>query len=311
MIGLDYMKSAYITLVERFVTVAQEGSIQAAARKLNLSQPSLTQSIKRIEEIFECNLFERSKRGVVLTLTGEVLLRRSLAILEANALANVEITDLVAGRTGSIRIAAGTVWGTQHLPPIIRKLQVKFPELKIELDICITKNGLERLYRGDVDLVVGGVVGDIDDVGGFSHETLISQRYAVGCGKGSALATATNVSISQVAEFPVVLYQEDEVLFTNVLNQMETLKGVTFDFAVKTSSILAAVEMTIEGPYVLFVASALLERFQSSGLSIIDLDEKLNEFQTAMFYRDSLRQTEPFQALLSSLKAVPSNPQMT
>lgn len=301
------MKNTYIILVERFVAVAQEGSIQAAARKLNLSQPSLTQSVKRIEEIFECKLLERSKRGVILTLTGEVLLRRSLAILEANALAKVEISDLVAGRTGSIHIAAGMVWGTQYLPPIIHQLQAKFPDLKIELDISITNIGLKKLHRGDVDLVVGGVFGEIEEVDGFSQEALISQRYAVGCSRDSELATATNVSISQVATHPMVLYQEDELLFTSVLDQIEVSKGVTFDLAIKTSSILVAVEMAIEGPYVLFAAAPLLERFRASGLSIVDLDEELNEFQTAMFYRNSLRQTEPFQALLCSLRSVSSN----
>lgn len=300
------MSNTYIVLVERFVTVAQEGSIQAAARKLNLSQPSLTQSVRRIEEIFECKLFERSKRGVILTLTGEVLLRRSLVMLEANALAKVEISDLVAGRTGSIRIAAGTVWGTQYLPSIIRKLQARFSDLKIELDISITKKGLERLHRGEVDLVVGGVFGELEEAAGFSRETLISQRYAVGCSKNSELATATNVSISQVAAYPMVLYQEDELLFTSVLDQIEASKGVIFDLAVKTSSVLVAVEMAIEGPYVLFVAAPLLQRFQSSGMNIVDLNEELSEFQTAMFYRDSLKQTEPFQALLSSLRAISS-----
>lgn len=300
------MVNTYIILVERFVTVAQEGSIQAAARKLNLSQPSLTQSIKRIEEIFECKLFERSKRGVLLTLTGEVLLRRSLVMLEANALANVEISDLVAGRTGSIRIAAGAVWGTLFLPAIVRRLQHRFPGLRIELEISITSNGLERLHRGDVDLVVGGVYGNIEDVAGFSQETLISQQYAVGCSARSDLAQATNVSIEQVATHPMVLYQEDEVLFSSVIDQIEASKGIRFDQAVETKSVLVALEMAIEGPYVLFVAEPLLKRFEFAGLSIVELDEQLDEFQTAMFYRDSLKQAEPFLALLDLLRAVSS-----
>lgn len=297
------MTDHYLTLVDRFVTVAETGTIIGAAQKLNLSQPALTQSIRRIEEIFECTLFERTKKGVVLTLTGQILFERSRRMLQHSNLAKEEISDIIAGRSGSLRIAAGTVWGTQYLPTLIHRVQTRFPELRIELDILLTPDGLQRLHSGDVDLVVGGVDGDQEPKLGFTQETLLSMRYSVGCGQNSPLAGRHDVTMQQVAELPLVLYHEDELLMSNVINDLETNLNVSFKRAVLTRSVLVAIQMVMEGPYVLFLAEEMFRRFADTGIEMIDLRQRLPAFKTAMFYRDSLRQTEPFTMLLQELRA--------
>lgn len=296
------MSDRYLVLVKRFVTVAEVGSIQRAAVELGLSQPSLTQSIKRIEEIFECKLFERTKRGVILTLTGEKLLHRSRTILQHSNLAQAEISDLVRGRTGSLRISAGTAWGTCFLPAIIRDLQQKFPELKVELDITLTHLGRERLYRGELDLFVGAVYGELSLHEGFMHQMLCKQHYALGCGPDSPLADAESVSFRDLADLPVVIYHEDELLMSNVINRIEREHKISLNVAVQTKSLLAALQIVREGPYVGFMAETILQRFSSSGIQTVNLQDPLYEFDTAVFYRDSLRQTEPFKHLLAALR---------
>lgn len=296
------MTNHYLTLVERFVAVAEEGSVQQGAKRLNLSQPSVTQSIKRVEELFECELFERTKRGVLLTATGKILLRRSKMILEHGNLAREEISDLVAGRTGSLRIAAGTAWGTRYLPPIVRELHDIFPDIKVEVDINLTPIGLDRLYRGEVDIVVGGISGEVTPHTGFTKETLVKQRYAVGCGQNAKISSAKNVSMQELAQLPFVLYHEDELLMSSVVNEIQRTENVSFKQAVITRSVLVALEMAIEGPYALFLTESMFKRFEFSGIKIVDLDRTLPEFDTAVFYRDSLKQTEPFKKVLSALR---------
>ncbi len=296
------MTDRYLVLVERFVTVAQIGSIQRAAVELGLSQPSLTQSIKRIEEIFECKLFERTKRGVILTLTGEKLFHRSKSILEHSNLAQEEISDLVGGRTGSLRISAGTAWGTCFLPSIIRDLQQQFPELKVELDITLTHLARERLYRGELDLFVGAIYGELSSHEGFTHQLLCKQHYALGCGPNSPLADAKSVSFRDLAGLPVVIFHDDELLMSNVINRIEREHKVSLNVAVQTKSILAALQIVLEGPYIVFMAETILQQFSSSGIRTVNLQDPLYEFDTAVFYRDSLRQTEPFKQLLTALR---------
>ncbi len=96
----------------------------------------------------------------------------------------------------------------------------------------------------------------------------------------------------------------------SVINEIEGSQGVRFRRAVSTQSVLVALEMAILGPYVLFPADATLRRFEFAGIRIIDLDQPLHQFDTAMFYRESLRQTEPFKRLLDKLRAVRNDTSM-
>lgn len=298
------MSNRYLPLVERFVAVADEGSILGASRRLNISQPALTQSIHKIEEMFGCKLFERTKKGIILSLTGTVLYERSKRMLEHSNIAKEEISDIVAGRSGSIRIVAGTVWAMRYLPQIVAELQTEFPELTIEIDVSITPVGLERLHRGDADLVVGGVHEDLEIEYGFESELLVKQRYAVGCGPQSELANLKNVSIEQVSKHPLVIYHDDELLMENVIDELEKKPNISFKRAVLTHSVVVALEMAIQGPYVIILAKETFKSFMPAGLHVVELAEPLKEFETAVFYRESLRQTEPFKRLLNLMKAV-------
>lgn len=296
------MPDQFLNLVKRFVTVAEVGSIQGAAKALNLSQPSLTQSIKRIEEMYACKLFERTKKGVILTITGERLYLRSKNIIDQGTLAREEIQDIVTGGTGVLRITAGTAWGSCFLPPIIRDLHGKFPELKIELDIGLTPIALERLYRGDVDLVLGEMKQKDAPPEGFIKQHLLQQHYTVGCNHQSSLAHADTVSPEELIEFPIVMFHEDSHVVSNVIGPIEKKLGRKFSVVVQTKSLLAAIGMVVEGPFIVFLTKPILELFTSSGIRIVNLDRPLFEFETGMAYRESLRQTEPFEHLLTTLR---------
>lgn len=296
------MSDQFLNLVKRFVTVAEVGSIQGAAKALNLSQPSLTQSIKRIEEMYECKLFERTKKGVILTVTGERLYLRSKNIIDQGTLAREEIQDIVTGGTGLLRITAGTAWGSCFLPPMIKDLHGKFPDLKIELDIDLTPVALERLYRGEVDLVLGAMNHLDAPPEGFIKQHLLQQHYTVGCNSQSSLAHADKVSPEELIEYPIVMFHEDFHVVSNVIGPIEEKLGRKFSVVVQTKSLLAAIGMVIEGPFIVFLTEPILRLFTTSGIRILDLDRPLFEFETGMAYRESLRQTEPFEHLLTMLR---------
>lgn len=287
-------REPYTQLLDRFVTVAETGTILGAATQLNVSQPSLTKSIKRIEQIFDVALFERSKKGVTLTPAGKVLLDHSRLALDEIALARREIFDLSTKDLQNLRVTAGTVWGTRLLPSILSDLQESFPSLSIMLDINLTPVGLSRLYKGDCDLVVGAVHDEEPLKPGFEMELLFPQRYALGCGANSPLVEMTAVSIQEAAKQPLVLYHEDQLLMTRVITELERQNRLTFKRTIVTDSVLAAMELVNTGRYIVFLAEATLKRFASAGLRIVDLDQKLYEFPTAMYFRESFRQTREF-----------------
>lgn len=93
-----------------FLAVAEELSFTAAAKRLNLSQPPLSQQIRDLEAELETPLFERSSRRVELTAAGRGLVEHARTILTQAEQAIEDVHAIGAGRTGMIRIGTtGTV----------------------------------------------------------------------------------------------------------------------------------------------------------------------------------------------------------
>ena len=90
-----------------FLTIAEEGQITAAARRLHMAQPPLSQQMKNLEEELGVQLFKRGPRQVQLTDAGEILLRRAQQIVNLSDSTLREITDFKEGLRGTLAI--GTV----------------------------------------------------------------------------------------------------------------------------------------------------------------------------------------------------------
>ena len=295
---------SYLTLVTRFVAVAEFGTVQHAAAYLNISQPALTQSIKKIEDVFDCQLFERTKRGMALTLPGEHLLAHSRRMLDESNLARQEITDILQGRSGVLRIAAGTAWGYCFLPPVIRDLQATFKDLKVELDIAITPHAMPRLKSGDIDVVLGasGEMGDDDPA--FARKPLMTLSFAAACGANSALRDRKHIEISDFRGVPIVVYEDDKQLMEQVVGQIENRVGSVLNIAVRTKSLLAAMELVSTGPYVVFLAKPFLQKFSGAGVHVLPLQQALHTFETAAYFRTSLLRTRPFRHFMSAIETL-------
>lgn len=288
----------YLTLPRRFVEVVEAGSVQNAALALNLSQPALTQSIKKIEQAFNCQLFERTRQGMTLTSAGERLYLHSKRMLAEGSLAELEITDLIDGRSGALRIAAGTAWGYCFLPPIIRDLQARFGDLKVELDIALTEQALPRLLAGEVDVVLGASDSVLMDDPSFSQTRLMELDIAAACGVGSPLYARQRVDLPDFADVPIIVYADDEQLMQQVIGRIEQTIGTTLDIAVRTKSLLATMELVSTGPYVVFLAKPFLQKFAQQGIHVLPVEGVLYSFPTAAYYRKSLTKTRPFQQFL-------------
>src|SRR5689334_10300806 len=94
-------------LLRPFLAVARTGNLSAAARELSLSQPALTKSVRKLEEIVGVPLFERRARGMTLTGSGTALLAHARRIEAQCRFADAEIGAIARGEAGSIRIGAG------------------------------------------------------------------------------------------------------------------------------------------------------------------------------------------------------------
>ncbi|GAB3602056.1 LysR substrate-binding domain-containing protein [Kineococcus gypseus] len=139
-------------LLRYFVAVAEELHFGRAAARLYVSQPSLSQQIRKLEHDLGTALFVRSSRRVRLTAAGRALALEAPVVLGALARA-VELTRLAgSGPTTSVRLGYTPVTGLETLSTLLSALQADHPTLTVVPREVFSGEIPERLGDGDIDL---------------------------------------------------------------------------------------------------------------------------------------------------------------
>lgn len=136
-----------------FMTVAKEESISRAARTLMVSQQSLSEQIKRLEDVYG-KLFLRRPR-FQLTPVGEALLRaaQQIFVLEQNL--DVQIQEIKEKKVGHLRMGIHSLRAMVLLPNVIEKYHTIFPNVKLTFYNDDTVTLEDMLRRGELDVFFG------------------------------------------------------------------------------------------------------------------------------------------------------------
>ncbi len=135
-------------------TVADEKSISRAARKLFMAQPSLSQSIQRIEEGLGTSLFNRTTSGLTLTFAGERYYHMASQILKMYEDFELEISDINNLRTGRIHFGITNHLGTLALARVLPEYRQLCPYI----ELCIHEENTtlleQMILRGELDFAI-------------------------------------------------------------------------------------------------------------------------------------------------------------
>lgn len=134
-----------------FLATVEEGSLSAAARALNLTQPTLGRQVSALEDALDVVLFERVGKSLELTPSGLELLDHVRAMRDA---AN-RISLTASGRSqtieGTVLITASDIFSAYLLPPVMKKLREIAPRLNIDI---IAANDIRDLTRREADIAI-------------------------------------------------------------------------------------------------------------------------------------------------------------
>ncbi len=135
--------------------VAREGSFGRAAEALGYTQSAISQQIQTLERIIGERLLERpgGPRAVSLTEAGRLLLRHAEAIVARLHAAQADMTALVQGQAGALRIGTFQSVGAKVIPELMRRFLDSWPRVELELKESTSDDDLLRLVeRGELDL---------------------------------------------------------------------------------------------------------------------------------------------------------------
>ncbi len=137
-----------------FYAVAQTGNLTRAAERLYLSQPAVSQAIKKLEAAIGGALFLRTARGVRLTAEGEVLfayLQRAFRLIEEGELRIAELRHLEGGE---VRVGASDTLCRHYLLPALEAFHVEYPRVQIHVTNRTSRETVALLEAGRIDFGV-------------------------------------------------------------------------------------------------------------------------------------------------------------
>lgn len=206
-----------------FTTIAEEGSISAAAKKLHLSQPPLSYQMKLLEEELHLPLIERSARGIALTEARRVLYKRAQGILELSELTRKEMLAMASGFTGTLHIGTVSSSGASLLGWRIPAFHQKYPQIGFAIHEGNTFELMEMLESGLIELAIVRTPFHNDQLNCLylSPEPMIAAGAASFFPAG--MPSGQPISLELLGHAPVILYRRFEKILLSLCEQ----KGIT------------------------------------------------------------------------------------
>ncbi|MFC8688804.1 LysR family transcriptional regulator [Brevibacillus porteri] len=188
-----------------FVTVCDQLSYSKAAQKLHISQPSLSNAIKNLEQEVGSPLLERNTRKMELTDAGKILYQKSLLLLSQMNMLKKEMEEVKL--TGSGDLIIGIIESVKHwIPKVIRGYQGRFPSINIKLiEVLSGKAVKESLRKYHTHLLITNQFIDEEDVESFP---LYDERLMLVLHKDHPLAEKESVRLKDLVSEPFIISTE-------------------------------------------------------------------------------------------------------
>jgi len=142
--------------LEIFCKVVELGSFSKAGEAIYLTQPTISEHIKSLEDHLDVRLLDRMGRDVVPTKAGEILYRYAKKILELRVEAKQVIENFSGKMAGEITIGGSNIPGEYVLPHLLGKFKDNYPNISICLRIGDTKEIIEQVLNNRIEM---GIVG--------------------------------------------------------------------------------------------------------------------------------------------------------
>lgn len=141
-------------LLHAFLATAETGSFSAAARRLNLTQPTLSRQVAALEEQLDLLLFERHGKRLSITEAGHELLAHTRAMGDAAERVALTASGQRADLSGHIRVTASDIFSAHLMPSVLTTIRNVAPLLSVDV---VATNDITNLMKREADIAVRNI----------------------------------------------------------------------------------------------------------------------------------------------------------
>lgn len=185
-----------------FHQVAISGGFSRAAEELFLTQPAISDQVRKLEQEYDVLLFNRRRKQVTLTPAGERLLAITRRLFDSERQAQELLSESRALRAGRLRLIADAA---HHVLHVIAAFRGRYPGVQIAMRAGNTETVLEGLYSYEADI---GVLGDLPTSRDFEVIALNATPIVAFAALGHPALARGRLGLAELARYPLVLREQ-------------------------------------------------------------------------------------------------------
>ena len=188
--------------LEVFAGVYELRSFSRTASALRLTQSTVSEHVRLLEEELGTRLFDRLSRETVPTRAGELLYGYARQMLALRSQARQAVDDFLGQITGTLLVGASTIPGEYVLPAVIGRFRERYPRVVITLQISDTRGIVQAVLDGQVD---AGVVGADPANRGLEARALMPDELVLVVPPGHRWSGRPEVSVDELRAEPLIV----------------------------------------------------------------------------------------------------------
>jgi DNA-binding transcriptional LysR family regulator len=257
-------------LLNVFAVVAEELHFGRAAQRLFMTQPPLSQSIKKLEEILQVQLLTRSTRSVRLTPAGLELQRRVMQINKETDLAVKAVQQAHRGEKGRLTLGLTPSSSYSNLSQSLYSFRLRYPDVVLELKEMNSSEMPDALHKRNLDLALlrpPFADPDLAPVRVYT-EPLV---FAIRKDHPFAASGATSLSLKHAMSFDLVGYaRQNSRYFSQIFELLIVQSGVTPHIV--QESMVPTILISVEAGIGAAIVPASLSRLRADTLAYLDFE---------------------------------------
>jgi DNA-binding transcriptional LysR family regulator len=206
-----------------FISVFRNKSFSRASEELHLTQPTISNHIKTLEDEFDCKLFDRLGRTIIPTKEAEVLYSHSMELIAKADTLKEAIGEVRKDLTGRLIIGASTIPGVYLLPRIMSDFQKRYPDISFQILISDSRGIVDSVSKHELLLgIVGAKLGNEQiKYTPFVEDELIAVS-------SPSFVKSRQMNLRELVKLPMVLREEGSGTRRETEKFLEG-KGVSLD----------------------------------------------------------------------------------
>jgi DNA-binding transcriptional LysR family regulator len=226
-----------------FYAVAKAGSFSEAARELNVSQSSISVQIRQFENYLGHTLFNRLKKGVERTESGEVVFQFAEEIFHDVDRIWDDLEAMERQVKGTLSIGTINCFGIYTLPGVLKEFTGRFPEVKVAVQFAAPRQLAEMLQSGKVDIAV---VNSSRRYGGLTGVALREMKMFLVAPPDHPLASLETVNPRELENHPFIGYEEGSET-RMMMDAFFRRMSLSVEYALESSNVATVKHMVMAG----------------------------------------------------------------